>query len=203
MKVRGTDPLLPYLFGGDAPLLAVVEKVLGADVKPHRLGSMIAEPTSRAQGSHRDSPHLYPDFHSPPHIMSLFLPLIDVSLEHGPTDFWPGSHKCGSNNNKDSTAYGDDPSIPKVQFLTRLGDAIAFDYRIVHRGAPNDSEDTRPDPYSIMTLLVGGLLKNSPLQRSLVLTANLTASQRWPAALRQRKAARLRRKRSAHEKHED
>ena len=144
MKVRGTDPLLPYLFGGDAPLLAVVEKVLGADVKPHRLGSMIAEPTSRAQGSHRDSPHLYPDFHSPPHIMSLFLPLIDVSLEHGPTDFWPGSHKCGSNNNKDSTAYGDDPSIPKVQFLTRLGDAIAFDYRIVHRGAPNDSEDTRP-----------------------------------------------------------
>ena len=27
LKVRGTDPLLPYLFGGEAPLLAVVEKV--------------------------------------------------------------------------------------------------------------------------------------------------------------------------------
>ena len=117
---------------------------MGSDVKPHRLGSMIAEPTSGAQSSHRDSAHLFPEQHTPPHIMSLFLPLIDVRLEHGPTDFWPGSHVRGANNNKDSTLYGDDPSIPKVQFETRVGDAIAFDYRVVHRGAPNESDDTRP-----------------------------------------------------------
>lgn len=128
----------------DDVIMAVVEQVLGNEVRPHRLGAMIAQPTSGAQSSHRDSAHLFPDQHTPAFKMSFFLPLVDVRLDMGPTDFWPGSHMCGANNGKDSTTYGDDPSITKVQFETDVGDAIAFDYRIVHRGAPNDSDVARP-----------------------------------------------------------
>ena len=44
---------------------------------------------------HSDGPHLNKDFerrHLPPHAVNVFVPLVDVTLSHGPTEFVPGSH---------------------------------------------------------------------------------------------------------------
>merc|ERR1711904_170042 len=82
------------------------------------------------------------DIHTPPHIINIFLPLVNLTMAHGPTEYWPGSHIKGANKNKKPTTY--DNTLPSVSFTGEVGDAIAFDYRVVHRGTPNFSDEMRP-----------------------------------------------------------
>ncbi len=68
----------------------------------------------------------------------LFVPLVDLNQEVGFTQFWPGSHRS-----RDLMGFG------KVAELTRstwdgicnAGDSVWYDYRLMHRGMPNRSEN--------------------------------------------------------------
>jgi hypothetical protein len=65
----------------------------------------------------------------PPHAVQLFLPLCEMSTETGPTEFWPTSHVA---------AHRPFASLlPPLVLEARPGDAIAFDFRVVHRGTAN------------------------------------------------------------------
>ena len=71
----------------------------------------------------------------------LFIPLIDLDDETGFTQFWPGSHRS-----RNLVGFG------KVAEVTRAtldgkgpaGCGIWYDYRLLHRGMPNESNVLRP-----------------------------------------------------------
>lgn len=69
--------------------------------------------------------------------------LTDVtSLEHGPTQFVPGSHLLGKApppGSLDETPYRDQV----VDAYGRAGTALLFNCQVWHRGAPNSSDRTR------------------------------------------------------------
>ena len=65
-----------------------------------------------------------------------------MTAENGPTEFWPGSHVIG----KARDAY--DGGEPGVALAGAVGDIIAFDYRVVHRGLANAATVARPVLYS-------------------------------------------------------
>ena len=65
---------------------------------------------------------------------------MDVSNEHGPTEFFPGSHLIFNENVFHEQNRG---SLPRSFANTPAGSAIIFDYRIFHRGCENTSSETR------------------------------------------------------------
>ena len=77
-----------------------------------------------------------------PYAICLFLPLIDLNETVGYTQFWPGSHR-----NRDLVGFGKVAELCRCTFdgIVQAGDAIWYDYRLLHRGMPNRSvSTTRP-----------------------------------------------------------
>ena len=118
-----------------APWRAFVESLLGDKCKQVHIGCMLSVPNSERQEWHSDGPHLSASHHQKPKWVNVFIPLIDMKLEHGPTEFVPGSHL--------NWEIG---TIPVV-FTPNAGDVIIFDYRIKHRGLSNRSDQPRPVIY--------------------------------------------------------
>ena len=80
------------------------------------------------QAWHSDSPHVHSWTHQPPHCLTVFIPMTDVSPRNGSTEFLPGSHILGSSYEK---------SDGGVAFTLPFGSVVIFDVRILHRGGPN------------------------------------------------------------------
>lgn len=53
---------------------------------------VISKPNCESQTWHSDGPHLDVEKHLPCHCLNIFIPLIDVSPAHGPTELRPSSH---------------------------------------------------------------------------------------------------------------
>jgi ectoine hydroxylase-related dioxygenase (phytanoyl-CoA dioxygenase family) len=68
----------------------------------------------------------------------LFIPLIDLNDEVGFTQFWPKSHYS-----RDLAGFGKVAELSKTTFDGKCaaGDAVWYDYRLMHRGMPNKSQD--------------------------------------------------------------
>ena len=132
----------------DAPWLPLMRKLLGDDAICLFTGAVVAEPGAADQPMHMDGGHLFHATHGfeqpqcPPHCVNVFLPLVDVTAENGPTEYWPGSHVVGHARE----AYAErEPGVP---LAGARGDIIVFDYRVVHRGMANAAETRRPVLYS-------------------------------------------------------
>lgn len=67
------------------------------------------------------------------------MPLVDISEENGPTEFWPGTHFPWK-------LPADAPQPLRLAPLKR-GDAIVYDSRLFHRGTANRSAELRPVAY--------------------------------------------------------
>ena len=69
----------------------------------------------------------------------LFIPLIDLNDEIGYTQFWPGTHRY-----RNLIGFGKVAEISGSTFdgVCLKGDAIWYDYRLLHRGMPNASLST-------------------------------------------------------------
>ena len=68
-------------------------------------------------------------------IVNVFLPLISLTMKHGPTEFCIGTHILGNED------Y--DKDLIETP-LSGAGTPIIFDYRLGHRGMANTSGDPRP-----------------------------------------------------------
>ena len=68
------------------------------------------------------------------------MPLVDVDGTNGPTEFIPRSHRHG---------YPKGPVKPARVDL-KAGDALLFDFRVVHRGAGNTGDLPRPVLYTVL-----------------------------------------------------
>ena len=138
---------LPEAVLYDPPWQPLIQKLLGDDAILLFQGVVISEPGSDAQRPHMDGGHLYQSTHgyeqaqNPPHCLNVFVPLVDVTEENGPTEFWPGSHML----TQARAAFAG--VTPSVSLAGARGDAIVFDYRVVHRGRENVAETTRPVLY--------------------------------------------------------
>jgi ectoine hydroxylase-related dioxygenase (phytanoyl-CoA dioxygenase family) len=93
---------------------------------------------------HADGGHLKREFGDDgPYGICVFLPLIDLDYEVGFTQFWPGSHRsetfCDGNLAEQSLHLN-----CQLDAVVKQGNCIFYDYRLMHRGMENVSNDLRP-----------------------------------------------------------
>ena len=103
------------------------------------------------QAWHADGPHLFDDDDGsdrtlPPHAFTCFFPMVDLTVDNGPTEFVPGSHIKGREYS--ATAA---PERSTRTPLAKAGDCVIFDYRLWHRGLPNRSDSDRPVLYLVVS----------------------------------------------------
>ena len=146
----GRDPLLRE----QAAFLPLVRAILGPRARLALLGAVVARPGAQEQAWHADGAHLFLERtpHLPPHCLNVFIPLIDLTLDVGPTELCLGSHRLTA---KLTAPY--DPAATNlaaigftgtpIPALARAGSAIIFDYRLLHRALPNPSSRDRPILY--------------------------------------------------------
>mmetsp|Transcript_27217 Transcript_27217/g.41785 ORF Transcript_27217/g.41785 Transcript_27217/m.41785 type:complete len:447 (+) Transcript_27217:76-1416(+) len=151
------------------------DHILGKDITLHSFGTALSEPGANAQYWHKDDAYLYSgdtigEFglggnDLPAYAVTMMLPMLDLKLEHGPTEFCMGTsfldgiielgddlpvlNKSLTNEGsafRDYAMYdGQEACSPNFWRIARLnfGDLLLFDYQIRHRGGPNLSDDTR------------------------------------------------------------
>ena len=126
-----------------------LQETLGSDID-FDVSVVYSRPGASHQGWHADGDHVVGtrdagwDVHgwknmADAYAICLFVPLIDLSIATGFTQFWPGSH-----------CYRDLVGFGKVAELTdsvyngihNAGDGIWYDYRLLHRGMPNTTCET-------------------------------------------------------------
>ena len=104
---------------GNAPWEPLMRRLLGASCYLMHCGCVISLPGASTQAIHRDGKHLYLETEAlrpseregeqrlerhagsesslqyprlPAHCITVFVPLVDLKGENGPTEFWPGTH---------------------------------------------------------------------------------------------------------------
>jgi ectoine hydroxylase-related dioxygenase (phytanoyl-CoA dioxygenase family) len=112
----------------------LLERLLGPDYRINFTAALYAAAGCADQEPHADGGHLFHSTHgtsvqAPMHALQLFLPMCEMDAERGPTEFWPGSHLVAN------TRFAD--MMPSLVLEASPGDAIVFDFRVVHRGTAN------------------------------------------------------------------
>jgi ectoine hydroxylase-related dioxygenase (phytanoyl-CoA dioxygenase family) len=74
------------------------------------------------------------DLELPPYYFTVLIPLVDITMQNGPTEFIKGSHRVAVVDMESATI--DAP-------LSKPGDVIIFDGRIMHRGSANNTTHER------------------------------------------------------------
>lgn len=123
-------------------LMPVLQALLGEDCVLAGYGVVVSLPGAAAQVSHRDGRSLFPetslDNLLPVSAITVAIPLREMNDTNGTTALWPKSHRsCGQ------VATG-----PGQEFVVREGDALLWDFRLVHAGTPNRSDLPRPLLYA-------------------------------------------------------
>ena len=121
-----------------APWMQVVRAILGDDVVLIHKGSFISMPGAETQVYHQDGVHLTTQTQRPCHAINVFVPLVDLTMRNGPTEFTLGSHVLG---HEDYDRDFLETPTPKA------GVPLIFDYRLGHRGLGNSSQQCRPIVY--------------------------------------------------------
>ena len=132
----------------EAPWTALVTSMLGSGRgQGVRLWVSVvySRPGAPPQEWHADGPHVGRCAgwdsddgagEAPPYALCVFVPLCDLSPELGFTQFWPGTHRHDR-----LLGFGGACEVlgAQVDGLLRAGDALVYDYRLMHRGMPNQS----------------------------------------------------------------
>lgn len=106
------------------------------------LGCFLSLPGSETQKYHQDGVHLNNHVQKPCHAVNVFIPLVNLTLNNGPTEFCLGSHILGWEGFRRENA---------VTPLLVAGSAVIFDYRLGHRGLGNTTQELRPIVYLTYT----------------------------------------------------
>jgi ectoine hydroxylase-related dioxygenase (phytanoyl-CoA dioxygenase family) len=145
VRDRGTPDLDLFRLHADneasiAPWSKFVQHVLGESAVELFRGAVINCYGSEAQSWHRDGDPLWPHTHLPPHCLTMFVPLVNVTEAVGPTQFYPGSHdiqQAHRYSGLNDKSLDLQCSLPHCAPFVAKGGALAFDYRVIHRGTGN------------------------------------------------------------------
>lgn len=143
IPVEPIGPVATPMVYANPIMMALAREFLGEKFVVGEMGALISHPGTTAQFTHRDSTFLFgglkPEIELPPHGLNSIIPLVDVPLERGPTEYWPGTHI-----RPDITP---ETKIPSQQTAMKLGSIFVYDGRLMHRGSPNRSDAVRPAFY--------------------------------------------------------
>lgn len=123
--------------------LAVLDAILGDTCHCHYFASDTALPGSDYQGVHSDTHLLFPEtvLALPAYSIVVNIPLIDVTLERGPVEIWPGgTHLMPGAMDIQRAA----PHMHSELVTMPAGSLLIRDMRMWHRGTPNRSDVARP-----------------------------------------------------------
>ncbi|MEZ4448504.1 MAG: phytanoyl-CoA dioxygenase family protein [Nannocystaceae bacterium] len=154
------------LYGTDAPpftdrevrdnprWMPLIRSLLGADATLFFCGLLMTRGGASDQPWHTDGEHLFgPEVPIlPAHCVNVFLPLVDITIDNGGTEFCPGSHFLTVGIPE---IYEQSPAhVDRIGFRGRplaltvpAGSAVIFDYRLLHRGLANRTDRSRPILY--------------------------------------------------------
>jgi Phytanoyl-CoA dioxygenase (PhyH) len=122
----------------------LLEELSWADCQLHGISYVVSTPGATEQSWHADGGHVDLHKHLPCHCVNVFLPVDDLTAELGPTEFRPGSQYLTRNLVPLMLAAKARKSLrPTCSPLPRRGDALIFDYRVLHRGKANLSTKHR------------------------------------------------------------
>jgi len=127
----------------DPDVLAIVERLAGADFTMVQLATDTPLLNSEYQEVHRDTPPLFPETgaETPPFQLAVNFPLVEVTPENGPFEVARGTHLLP----KEEALRLIETGERKLEALTmRLGDVMVRDVRALHRGTPNRTPVPRP-----------------------------------------------------------
>jgi NAD(P)-dependent dehydrogenase (short-subunit alcohol dehydrogenase family) len=122
-----------------APLLG------GEDMRLGSVTVVASYPGAGAQQPHRDCVQLFSEFAElggrlPMHAVNVSVPLIDIGIDTGPTELWPGTHRLPANIPAPA-------NVGRLSFPFQRGDCVLIDFRTFHAGLPNRSTQVRPILY--------------------------------------------------------
>lgn len=121
-----------------APWIPLAQSILGKNVVLIHKGVFLAMPGAETQPYHQDGVHLTTHTQRDCHAINVFVPLVDLTKKHGPTEFCLGTHILGQEDF--------DPEFVEAPVVA-AGTPIIFDYRLGHKGLSNNSGTCRPILY--------------------------------------------------------
>lgn len=147
--------------------------MLGDELVVNHMGGLVSEAGALAQSWHADSDYIYETGRSemlgvgghdlPPFAVNMFTPLLDITSDHGPTEFclgtsnFRGQGKSLNVHDKNILENKAFQGLHKFERKKRKkcpdgfsriplvgkGDVVLFDYMVTHRGGRNKSNDLR------------------------------------------------------------
>ena len=133
----------PQVFEDD-DVLAIVERVAGADPVLCQLATDTPLQGSEYQDVHRDTPALFaeePAIEPPSYQLAVNFPLCPVTLDNGPLETTRGTHRMTRDAAFAALARGD---VALEPITMDIGDVMIRDVRLLHRGTPNLTGVPRP-----------------------------------------------------------
>jgi hypothetical protein len=117
-------------------------------------GNTMLGQTTQQQPVHWDDYQLWPDLeHAPPtSSLAVNIPLVDVSIDNGALEVWPGTHldvRAFERSNRSLLVPNDwlearRTEVPPVRVPLSKGAMLLRDLRMWHRGTTNSTNDARP-----------------------------------------------------------
>jgi hypothetical protein len=143
LDVPFSAPFADPLIYENPTVLALVDELLGSDAVLLHYGADTPSLGSEAQGLHSDLPDLFPGrrLGLPTFVLTVNIPLVDITLDNGPFEGAPGTHRFDADEAMRRIQGGESPLVP---FLPQRGDVMVRDPRMVHRGTANRTPEPRP-----------------------------------------------------------
>lgn len=127
----------------DPDILAICEKLVGADMVMCQLATDTPLKGSEYQPVHRDAPPLFPELkeETPAFQLAVNFPLVDVTPENGPFEVVRGTHRMSKEEGISRMESGE---LKLEPVYLKAGDVMIRDVRALHRGTPNQTDQPRP-----------------------------------------------------------
>jgi ectoine hydroxylase-related dioxygenase (phytanoyl-CoA dioxygenase family) len=137
------EPFADEEIFADADVLAIVERLVGADFTMVQLATDTPLLGSDYQEIHRDAPALFPEWkrETPPFQLAVNFPLVDVTAQNGAFETTRGTHLLSKEEGLKKLEAGE---IRIEPLFMRVGDVMIRDVRGLHRGTPNRTAEPRP-----------------------------------------------------------
>ncbi len=133
----------PHFFDDD-DVLAIVERVAGANPVLTQLATDTPLRGSDYQATHRDTPSLFaeePALEPPSYQLAVNFPLCPVTLDNGPLETTRGTHRMS----REAAFAALEAGLVNLEpVIMDVGDVMIRDVRLLHRGTPNNSDSPRP-----------------------------------------------------------
>jgi ectoine hydroxylase-related dioxygenase (phytanoyl-CoA dioxygenase family) len=124
----------------DPDILGIVRGLVGEDATVDELAADTVMKGSDSREIQRDSQPLFPESgrETPAYLLAVNFPLAEVTLENGPLEVARGTHGVTKEEGIRLIESGERPLEPLAM---ALGDVLIRDVRLLHRGAPNRTDE--------------------------------------------------------------